>query len=114
MAVVFGFMSLVHGPVMTFAHANPAGAHSSSNAVGQHRAAHHHHDSTSPAASPFPAEPQSPTVCYAFGCFIALGVVALNAPVAIRNPIGELFPAPAPALLASDIEPAIPPPRLCA
>ena len=27
LAVVFGFMSLVHGPVMTFAKAAPASAH---------------------------------------------------------------------------------------
>jgi hypothetical protein len=105
MAVVFGFMSLVHGPVMTFAKAGPAPAP---------HASHHsaHHDHAAPAEGSQPAKPDSPPVCYAFGCFIALDAVALRAPAAILNPIGALSPTPADALLAEDIEPAVPPPRL--
>ena len=65
-----------------------------------------------PAESPSPAKPQSAPVCYAYGCFIALDAVALGAPSAILNPIGTLSPAPAAALRADDIKPAVPPPRL--
>jgi hypothetical protein len=104
MAVVFGFMSLFHGPVMTFAKASPAPAHH----VGHH-VVHHH---GAPAQDSQPAKPDSAPVCYAFGCFIALETVALRAPAAIFNPIGALSPARAEALRAEDIEPAVPPPRL--
>ena len=106
MAVVFGFMSLVHGPVMTFAKAGLASAHHASH----HGGAHHHQ--AAPAEDSQPAKPDSPPVCYAFGCFIALDAVLLRTPTAILNPIGVLSPAPADALLAEDIEPAVPPPRL--
>ena len=51
MAVVFGFMSLVHGPVMTFAKASSAPAHHAS-----HHGAHHHH--AAPAEDPSPAKPR--------------------------------------------------------
>jgi hypothetical protein len=105
MAVVFGFMSLVHGPVMTFAKASPAPAQHAS-----HHGAHHHHNA--PSEGSLPANPDSAPVCYAFGCFIALDAVALRAPAAVLNPIGALSPAPAAALLAGNIEPAVPPPRL--
>jgi hypothetical protein len=105
LAVVFGFMSLLHGPVMTFAKAGPAPAHHAS-----HHGAHQHH--APPPESSLPATPDSTPVCYAFGCFIALDAVALRAPAAILNPIGAVSPAPADTLLAGDIEPAVPPPRL--
>ena len=110
-AVVFGFMSLVHGPVMTFAKAAPAPAHHVMNAGGRIMAII---TTITPRLSidPSPAEPASAPVCYAFGCFIALDAVAPGAPAASLNPIGTLFPAPAAALLAGDIEPAVPPPRL--
>ncbi len=104
MAVVFGFMSLVHGPAMTFAKAVPAPAH-----VSHHGADHHH---AAPAEDPSPATPASAPVCYAFGCFIALDAVPLAAPAAVLNPIGALSPAAVAALHAGDIEPAVPPPRL--
>jgi len=104
MAVVFGFMSLMHGPVMTFAKASPASAH-----VSHHGADHHH---AAPAEDPSPAKPASAPVCYAFGCFIALDAVPLRAPAAVLNPIGALSSAAAAALHAGDIEPAVPPPRL--
>ena len=105
MAVVFGFMSLVHGPVMTFAKASPAPAHHASP-----HGAHHHHAAAAEESQP--AKPDSPPVCYAFGCFIALDALALREPAAILNPIGVLSPAPADTLRAEDIEPAVPPPRL--
>lgn len=104
LAAVFGFMSLVHGPVMTFAKATPASAHH----VSPH-GAHHHH--AAPANDAQPAKPDAPPVCYAYGCFIALDSVPLRAPLAILNRIGALSPAPAAALRAGNIEPAVPPPR---
>lgn len=104
MAVVFGFMSLFHGPVMTFAKASPAPAHHMSHHVDHHRAP--------PARDSQPAKPDSTPVCYAFGCFIALGAVALRPPASILNPIGALSPAPVEALHAGHIEPPVPPPRL--
>ena len=109
-AVVFGFMSLVHGPVMTFAKGARAPAHHAMNAGGPHHGMDHDHHRTAPVDRP--AEPASAPVCYAFGCFIGLDAVALGAPTASLSPIGTLFPAPAAALLAGDIEPAVPPPRL--
>lgn len=104
MAVVFGFMSLVHGPVMTFAKASPAPAHHAN-----HHAVHHHE---APGHDSQPAQPDATPVCYAFGCFIALDAMAVRAPAAILNPIGALSPARTDALHAGDIEPAVPPPRL--
>jgi|SRR5688572_19150888 hypothetical protein len=102
-AVVFGFMSLVHGPVMTFAKASPAPAQH----VNPH-GAHHH---PTPAQDSLPVQPDSAPVCYAFGCFTALDAVAVAAPTAILNPIGALLPARTKALRAGNIEPAVPPPR---
>ena len=110
-AVVFGFMSLVHGPVMTFAKGAPARAHHVMNAGGPHHGINHDHHAA-PVDSPSPTEPASAPVCYAFGCFIGLDAVALGAPAASLSPIGTLFPAPAAVLCAGDIEPAVPPPRI--
>ena len=110
-AAVFGFMSLAHGPVMTFAKGAPAPAHHVMNAGAPHHGIDHGHHAA-PVDSASPAEPASTPVCYAFGCFIGLDAVALGAPAATLSPIGTLFPAPAAALLAGDIKPAVPPPRL--
>ena len=104
MAVVFGFMSLVYCPVMTFAKASPAPAHHVS-----HHGAHHQ---APPGRDSQPVQPDSAPVCNPFGCFIALDAVALRAPAAILNPIGALLPARTDILRAGEIEPAVPPPRL--
>jgi hypothetical protein len=101
MAVVFGFMRLMHGPVMTFAKATPAPEQHMT-----HHAAHHH---IVPAQR---AKPDSNPICNAFGCFIALDIAAIRAPVALLNPIGALSPGRTEALRAAEIEPAVPPPRL--
>lgn len=109
-AVVFGFMSLVHGPVMTFANASPATVNHAINTGGSHPDSHsHHHHHSAPADNQTPA---SAPVCYAFGCFISLGALAQGAPPVSVISIGALLPAPAAVLLAGDIEPAVPPPRL--
>jgi len=103
-AVVFGFMSLLHGPVMTFARASPAPDHHMSR-----HAAHHH---VVRARDLQPAKPGSNPICNAFGCFIVLDASAIRAPAALLNPIGALSPGRTDALRAAEIEPAVPPPRL--
>src|SRR4051812_18354955 len=108
-AAVFGFMSLVHGPVMTFAKANPITVNHVMNTGGPHPGSQsHHHHHTGPADNQTPA---SAPVCYAFACFIALGALAQSAPPVSVTPMGPLLPAPAAVLLAGLIEPPVPPPR---
>src|SRR5690554_4033905 len=83
-AAVFGFMSLGHGTVMTFAqaraHADPhAGHHGMVHATDRHAGhgahAHHAHHAQLPSGEPADAEPadmiQPPATCYSFGCFAA-------------------------------------------
>ena len=105
-AVVFGCMSLLHGPVMTFAKAAPAhhdvpAAHST-----------HHHHGVAPDGDPQPIERGTIPVCYAFGCFVALESLPAGTPAAPLELISTLTPGIADTLLAADIEPAVPPPRL--
>jgi len=107
-AVVFGLMSLLHGPVMTFAKPAAAPAH---HAMSASHAGHHHHD-TAPQDDPQPAEPGTMPVCYAFGCLIAVESLPVRVPAAVLEPIGTLAPGIANAMLAADVEPAVPPPRL--
>ena len=80
MAVVFGFMSLVHGPVMTFAKAS-SGARSSRERPHHGSLIDHH---AAPARIDSPQSRITAPVCYAFGCFIALDAVALRR--ACRDP----------------------------
>lgn len=107
-AVVFGFMSLVHGPVMTFAKAAPGGAHHA--AAASHANHHQHHAATHEQEAP--AEHDTVPVCYAFGCFVVLDAAPIRTPAAILLFAGRVTPAPADALHAGSIEPAVPPPRL--
>ena len=109
LAVVFGFMSLLHGPVMTFAKANPDIAHLAESAGG-HAAGHHH-----PAAhgeQSAPSMPDAVPVCYSLGCFVALESFVIGAPAASLIPIGTLSPTAARALVPAYLDPAVPPPRL--
>ena len=103
---VFGFMSLLHGPVMTFAKAAPA-----HHAVAGGHGDHHHHG-TAPQDNPPPIEPGAIPVCYAFGCFVAVQSVAISTPAAPVEIMGTLAPGLSHMMLAADIEPAVPPPRL--
>jgi hypothetical protein len=103
-AVVFGLMSLLHGPVMTFAKPAAAAAHHAMNAG--------HHHNTAPQDDPQPVEPGTMPVCYAFGCLIAVESLPVNVPAAVLEPIGPLAPGIADAMFAADVEPAVPPPRL--
>jgi len=109
MAVLFGFMSLVHGPVMTFAQAAPAPTHHAMHAGG-HSGHHQHH--AVPDEQPAPSEHDAVPICHAFGCFVAVDAAPVRAPAAILFFVGTVTPAPADALLAGTVEPAVPPPRL--
>jgi hypothetical protein len=104
-ALLFGAMSLMHGPVMTFAgvdQAMPAG-HVHADHAG-HDAAPDCHDDSVPAGKP--------AGCNAFACFIA----ALPPPVAERPLIPVLFAVMAAAKMTAldpaHAAPALPPPRL--
>lgn len=107
MAVLFGFMSLVHGPVITFAKAGPAHHHV---AAATHAAHHQHH--AVPDEQPPAGEHDAVPGCYGFGCFVAVDAVPVRAPAAVLFFVGMISPAPADVLLAGTIEPAVPPPRL--
>ncbi len=109
MAVVFGFMSLAHGPVMTFAKASPAPEHHAA-APASHGGHHQHH--AVPDDQTAPGEHDAAPVCYAFGCFVAVDAAPVRAPAAILHSLGSVSPAPADTMLAGSIEPAVPPPRL--
>lgn len=119
-AMVFGFMSLGHGPIMTFAHAAKPGtathasAHGSTPAPAHHHdaaAGHGHHGHDAPAPDPATAAHET-TNCNAFGCFITVGAAAIEPPPQAMMPIGKLLPPPAPASQPAFTEPADPPPRL--
>lgn len=103
-AVVFGLMSVLHGPVMTFAKPAAAATH---HAMAAGHAGHHH--TTAPQNDPQPA---AQPVCFAFGCLIAIEAPPVHVPAAVLEPIGTLASAAAKAMRAADVEPAIPPPRL--
>lgn len=123
MAVVFAFMSLGHGPVMTFAHARAmpaqhelavdAPAHSHSHAV--------HHQANGPEDDAEPTRhvshwqkllPGAGAACFAIGCFVSLASFGIDAPFANGVPIAKLTPGPARLLVPPASEPADPPPRL--
>jgi hypothetical protein len=102
--VLFGAMSLMHGPVMTF-----SGAHATA-AAEQQRAAH-----SADAASDCHEDQAPPTkhsTCNAFACFMA--VEPLSAMTRPLSPIlfAILAAAPMTALDPVPTAPALPPPRL--
>ena len=115
-AMAFGFMSLGHGPIMSFAHAAKpdAAAHGSAHASAhQHGAtAHAHHDHDAAGASHDAVAADETAGCNAFGCFITVGTAAIEPPPQAMMPIGKLLPPLAPASLPIFPEPADPPPRL--
>jgi hypothetical protein len=124
-AMAFGFMSLGHGPVMTFAHAGAhpgahAGApeihkHVHTDAPQHHGAMHgHHHDGhqTLPEQPGDPMDSGDHAVCNAFGCFITVSPALVSAPTVSWLVLGKLAP-PSPGTGAPALsEPTDPPPRL--
>jgi hypothetical protein len=101
--VLFGAMSLLHGPVMTF---------STAHAVGTG----HQHAEAAEAALPDCHEEAAPapghTACNAFACFMAVEPL----PVMVRPITPLLFATmaatPATALDPVSTAPTLPPPRL--
>jgi hypothetical protein len=133
-ALIFGFMSLGHGPVMTFAH---AGDHSASGGHDSAVSGHHHqtavslHDRSAhddagqampcheqdlaagdeePSASRDPVHHATP--CNAFGCFVSVGSPGILAPVLAMRLLGKLKPLPPANFSDAFPEPVDPPPRL--
>ncbi len=101
--VVFGAMSLMHGPVMAYSgHRHIMAAHDSHGA-GHPGHGHSNRDHGKPA---------EPPMCNGFACFIAVEPIPTNA----RPPYGILFGVmtlvPTELLHAVAARPDLPPPRL--
>jgi len=107
LAVLFAFMTLFHGPVMTFA--KPASPPPETTRLNQ--AGHHHHHGTMPEQRQ-PADTATLPACNGVGCFVLIEAFAVRLPAAFSKPIGTLSPGIAPAMRAAEIEPSVPPPRL--
>ena len=116
MAVIFGVMSLAHGPVMAFAKTSaPVATHEMT--AGPVAAHHHHHHATAQPVSGQQEHLAAPVhegmaICYAAGCFIAVAPVPVGAPDSLFSLLGQLRAAPARALLPAILDPLVPPPRL--
>jgi hypothetical protein len=114
LAVIFGVMSLAHGPVMAFAKTSaPVATH---EMTAGPVAAHHHHATAQPVSrqQEHLATPvhEGVAICYAAGCFIAVAPVPVGAPDSLFSLLGQLRAAPARALLPAILDPLVPPPRL--
>jgi hypothetical protein len=109
LAGVFAFMTLFHGPVMTFAKA-ASGAPESVRIVNADHHHHHHHGAATNEGQPPDSSPL-PT-CNAFGCFVLVEALPARIAAAFFKPIGTLSPAIVGAMRPAEIEPAVPPPRL--
>jgi len=112
-AVLFGFVSLAHGPVMAFANAHqPIMAFANEDAGSSH----HHQmllaDAPHGGHQPFQPSADKPAVCYSVGCFVAVEFAPIRAPAVGFNPLEKLSPAPARTIIAVISKPADPPPRL--
>ena len=105
--LLFGAMSVMHGPVMTF-----SGQHASQ--PDSHQTAHSDHDSynATPDCHDEPAPSAKHVQCNAFACFMAVEPLPMTA----RPPQPVLFTilAAAPAIALDTLQtlPALPPPRL--
>lgn len=101
-AVVFGFVSLAHGPVMAFAAASqPSAQHWMVNE--QHLHASH---------QPAPLIPQQPSVCNSFGCFVAVEPALVSGPAVGFVLLERLSPLLVRPAVATSGDPTDPPPRL--
>jgi len=112
-AVLFGFMSLAHGPVMAFAqekapqaiqhqppaqHAGPHAAMPGADAPAPHHAG--------------AAATGTTALCYGIGCFVVVAPLPAGAPASDLIELQELVPAPAHAFVSAEPDPSVPPPRL--
>jgi hypothetical protein len=113
LAVVFGFMSLSHGPVMAFARTNaPLAAHGTTESV----AGHHHHAAPQIRANDHkeqlaPQTHEGVVICYSAGCFLVMPPVPIGAPAVLSSMLEQLHAA-ARALVPTAPDPLVPPPRL--
>lgn len=101
LAVLFGFMSLWHGPVMAFASHVPA-AHTPArhldHALRLNQSPAHHHVQHVDDESP--SEPLLHTLptCYGVGCFVAVGELNQQVPTALLVLLGRLLPPVIPVM----------------
>jgi hypothetical protein len=114
-AMLFGAMSLAHGPVMAATHEapNPVAAPAPPITM-QHNGHHHGMDHAAHHAMPAMDEPGSPgpATCYSFACFLAVASPQVVTPVASLVLLGQLRAHPPYAGSPVVLEPADPPPRL--
>jgi len=105
--VLFGAMSLLHGPVMTFsgAHASTPAAHQQAGHPDHdsHHAAPDCHDHHAPAAGHVP--------CNAFACFMAIEPMSAMVRPLHAVLFAIMAAAPMSALDPARTAPALPPPR---
>lgn len=106
-ALLFGAMSVMHGPVMTFSAAHAAAATEPQQPSPFGRALHHAMPDCHGDQAPVPRHGQ----CNAFACFMAVEPLS-----AIARPLHPVLftimaAAPVPALDPLQTPPALPPPR---
>jgi hypothetical protein len=109
MAVVFGFMSLVHSPVMAFAKDMRAHHASSSQSHAHHdlsqRHARYEHQLLPPSEEEIP-------VCNGIGCFLVVFPASVIAPEVQLIVLGKLAPGSPHSLRSTPPGSLDPPPRL--
>jgi hypothetical protein len=107
-AVLFGTMSLMHGPVMAYSGHHAPAAHESHGAshdllAGTSQRTHGHGDRTAPV---------EPASCNSFACFLALEPIAIASCPLHAVLLGVMSLVPAKQLHAIAARPDLPPPRL--
>lgn len=105
--LLFGAMSLMHGPVMTFstAHASaPAGHHQSAQSGQDRHAVPDCHDDQTP--------PAKHARCNAFACLMAVEPLPVTARALSSILFAVMAAAPMTSIDPLGIVPALPPPRL--
>jgi hypothetical protein len=119
LAVVFGFMSLSHGPVMAFAKAHTPASDRAANAAptADHHDHSRHHRSTARSLADQQNDlalgaNEGAAICYSAGCFVAVAPLLAVAPSSLLFLLEQLSAAPARPLAPNAPDPLVPPPRL--
>ncbi len=102
--VLFGAMSLLHGPVMTF-----SGAHAAGTVQHQHAESH---EAAVPDCHKDEAPPAKHTACNAFACFMAVEPLPVTPRPLTPLLFAVMAATPMTALDPVSTAPALPPPRL--
>jgi hypothetical protein len=111
LAAIFGFMSLLHAPIMASANMASAGAHHVAQAdLHADEYLHHSHHRYHGAKST-PAVPDAVPSCYGIGCFVVLNPKVASTPAVSPNHIATLAPADDNAMVPTYLDPPVPPPR---